>query len=537
MQKNKYFSISFIISVVVVYLACTSSDKHFYQEALQNGYVANKGFENCEKFLLAWMVEADSATGLIPRNLNESRDFWNAWDAAADNYPFMVITSSILRPDLFKGAILNMLHTERKLTSRMGHLPDTYSFLKQNFLKNQSDTGDIIFGSAEYMKDGLLALTEWLGKSPWSERMIEILDDLDNELHLTPEMVYNYFPYIQAVEVNGDLLQVLSRMYWMTGNRKYLERAIQIGDFYLNEQNLPTRNNKGLRLRDHGCEIIGGLSEIYATVHSTNRKKREQWYPYIHEMLDCVLAKGRNEDGLFYNSINPVSGEILNKGLADTWGYTYDALYTVYLLDGTEAYKVAVSKALLSIGKYKNYDWENGSADGYADAIESAVNLFHFNPVSEVPPWLDSEIQVMWNKQKLSGIIEGWHGDGNFARTTLMYCLWKTAGTTLSEWDKDAIWGAVVSDGKLHVAITSSKNWEGALKFGGFLHQTNLNLPMNYPRINQFQEWYPIDPGKLYQVTNVQTNHKEEVTGKKLIEGYRVSILENQPVFLCVKEK
>ena len=27
--------------------------------------------------------------------------------------------------------------------------------------------------------------------------------------------------------------------------------------------------------------------------------------------------------------------------------------------------------------------------------------------------------------QKESGIIEGWHGDGNFARTTIMYCLWK----------------------------------------------------------------------------------------------------------------
>ena len=52
-----------------------------------------------------------------------------------------------------------------------------------------------------------------------------------------------------------------------------------------------------------------------------------------------------------------------------------------------------------------------------------------------------SEIQVMWSMQDSShrpntsqwrsyGVIEGWHGDGNFARTTIMYCLWKTQGVT-----------------------------------------------------------------------------------------------------------
>ena len=27
----------------------------------------------------------------------------------------------------------------------------------------------------------------------------------------------------------------------------------------------------------------------------------------------------------------------------------------------------------------------------------------------------------MWTIQKPDGIIEGWHGDGNFARTAIMY--------------------------------------------------------------------------------------------------------------------
>ena len=89
----------------------------------------------------------------------------------------------------------------------------------------------VVSGNHEYMKDGLLSLTERLEKSPWSERMLEILDDLDEVMPLTPEAVTKRFSYIEGVEVNDDLLQVLSRMYWMTGNKKYLEFAGTIFPF------------------------------------------------------------------------------------------------------------------------------------------------------------------------------------------------------------------------------------------------------------------------------------------------------------------
>jgi hypothetical protein len=39
--------------------------------------------------------------------------------------------------------------------------------------------------------------------------------------------------------------------------------------------------------------------------------------------------------------------------------------------------------------------------------------------------------------------VEGGHGDGNFARTTIMYCLWKTQGVTIQPWRDDVILGAV----------------------------------------------------------------------------------------------
>ena len=39
---------------------------------------------------------------------------------------------------------------------------------------------------------------------------------------------------------------------------------------------------------------------------------------------------------------------------------------------------------------------------------------------------------MMWDMQSPDGIIEGWHGDGNFVRTSLMFALWKSQGVTVA---------------------------------------------------------------------------------------------------------
>ncbi|MDR1723714.1 MAG: hypothetical protein LBR84_07245 [Tannerella sp.] len=526
------------ITLLCLVCSCSSFDPEAFEQAVQNGIKANEGFERCLRFVNGWLAEADSVSGLIPRNLTSSRDIWNACDAAADNYPFMALTAAILGNKSLNSRMLSILEAERKLTSRIGRLPDTYSFPKQGFLYEQPNLKEIVFGSAEYMKDGLVPVTEFLGKSPWSERLLEILDDLDTELHLTPELIHETFGYIQAVETSGDMLQVLSRAYRMTGDRRYLERAIRFGDYYLNDRRLPTlvTEEQGLRLRDHGCEIVSGLTELYAAIYMEDADKRAEYQPFIHKMIDAVLAKGRNEDGLFYNAINHVTGEITSDGIADTWGYTYDAIYTVYLLDGTEEYREAVLKALRGVTKYRKFNWEHGSADGYADAIEGALNLYFFEPLPETTEWIDSEILNMWDIQKPSGIIEGWHGDGNFARTTLMYCLWKTGGVTIDDWDNNLIYGALVKDGKIFLTLSSPTERTVRLHFEPELHRSNLNMPVNYPRINQFQEWFPVDSNKTYRITNAKTGKSVRVTGSQLLDEYEVTINANEALCITVRQ-
>ena len=507
-----------------------------FKQALINGKLANEGFNRCIWYQNAWLKHADPTTGLIPRNLKESVDFWNAWDAAADNYPFMVLTSSILLPEVFSGKMLDMLKTERKLTSRIGALPDTWSFSKKGFRNEVIDTSEIIFGTAEYMKDGLIPLTEWLGQSPWSDRMIEMLDDLGKQVHIVKRMKQDLFGISSVVEVNGDLLQTLSRMFWFTGERKYLNWAADIADFYLTDEHLPTKSLDVLKIRDHGCEIISGLCEVYLAASFVWPEKRAQWRKPIHEMLDRILEVGRNEDGLFYDAVNPKTGKVVAARLADNFGYTFNAYYFVATIDSTPKYKDAVIKGLSILNaKYRNHDWESGSCDGYADAIEGGLNLYNREAIPSLKEWLDSEIRVMWNFQKPDGIIEGWHGDGNFARTSIMYCLWKTQGLTALPYHEGLSIGAVKSNEGLKIAITSDKDWSGKLLFDIPRASLHMHYPIDYPRINQFQNWFSVNAKQKYIIRDVQNGNIKTYNGKQLSDGLPVALKGGTTLYYIVK--
>jgi hypothetical protein len=522
------------------FFACSSGTKINSEEFFQaqiNGQLANEGFNRCIKYVNAWTLHADSSTGLIPRNIRESKDIWNAWDAAADNYPFMVFTASILMPDFYANEAVNILKTEQELSSRIGRLPDTYSFSKHGFQHKKIDTSQIIFGSAEYMKDGLIPLTEWLGQSPWSDRMLGILDDLPLVVRRADKIKGDWLGNSADVEVNGDLMQVLARMYWFTGKKEYLDRAVEIAGYYLNDEHLPTKALDYLRIRDHGCEIISGLCEVYLASFYANPEKHAEWKPYIHSMLDRILEIGRNADGLFYDGVNPKTGEVIENRAADTYGYTLNACYFVSIIDSVPAYRDAVIKALGSLNeKYRNYDWENGSADGYADAIESALNLYNREPIVSVGQWLDSEIKVLWQKQQADGMVEGWHGDGNFARTTIMYSLWKTQGIVASPWDSTLDIGAVEKGGRLMVALGCSNDWQGILKFDAPRYRNLLHYPFDYPRINQFQQWFTIDPKSEYTINYPEKRKKVNIAGKELIDGFPLKIKKGDHLFIEVAE-
>lgn len=163
------------------------------------------------------------------------------------------------------------------------------------------------------------------------------------------------------------------------------------------------------------------------------------------------------------------------------------------------------------------------------------MNLFNREPVPSAAEWIDSQIQIMWSKQQEDGVIEGWHGDGNFARTSIMYALWKTKGVRVRPWREDVYVGAELHGGSLHISIAADQPWQGQLVFDKPRHSVNMGLPIDYPRINQFPEWFTAESAQKYAILFSHQKAETVVTGRELQDGLPVELDAGQKVRVLVK--
>ncbi|MCP5118002.1 MAG: hypothetical protein GY953_44875 [bacterium] len=493
-----------------------------WQQAETNSNQAQAAVRLSKRLVYGWLDQADPRSGLIPRNLRESW-FWNAKDAAADNFPFFLLTAFITGDHHLKEVTLRMLETEQRLTNRVGRLPDDFLFETQGFRPGPPKMDAIIFGASEYSKDGLTPITEWLGKGPWLDRMIELIDGVWE--HASDGKLPS-----ASIEVNGELLQVMSRLYWLTGEEKYRTWVFLLMDEYLLRQDLLKAER--LQLDDHDCEIIGGLSEGYLVAAKTDTQRQATYRPKLHAMLDRVLEVGRHTDGLMWHSVNPVTGKVLNDDLTDNWGYNYNAFLTVAEIDGVDRYRAAVQHVMANIHRHLDFPWEGGGADGFADSIEGGINLLNRVYVESAARWVDQSMEVLLAKQGPSGVIEGWHGDGNSARTSLMYALWKTQGATVTPWRYDVRLGAAPVDGGIDLIVAAERGWRGQLRFDRARHREVFHMPFDYARINQFPEWFTVDAGSQYELT--VGGAKQTISGSALA-SYSLSVGAGESVRVSVR--
>lgn len=515
-------------ALVLTLTAATPGDDPWAQAAA-NGDLSQQAVQFCRRFARGWLIHADPRSGLLPRNLAGDA-YWNAKDSAADNYPFIVLTAQILDDLYLKEAARTILERETKLASRLDALPDDFLFATQAFRTPEPDRAAIVFGAAEYAKDGLMPITEWLGPSPWLDRMKDLVQDIFE--HQSIGTLAGPVPS-DDIEVAGDLLQVSCRLFWMTGDARYAGWAFLLADRYLVQSDLLGRDL--LVLRDHGSEILGGLSEACVLARCEDPGRWASYAPRFRAVLDRVLEIGRNADGLLYNSVDPRTGRTANAKLADTWGYVFNAYLTMALIDPAAGrYRDAAAKALAAIAKYKDYDWESGSADGYADAIEGTLNLLARLPDAPAAAWADDAIGFLYRKQRADGILEGWHGDGNSARTALMYALWKTQGVAASPWRDDLRLGAARgADGSLRLSLEGDWPWSGTLRFDRPRHRALMHLPFDYPRINQFPEWFAVEPLAKYEV-RAGDGPAQVVDGADLY-GFPLTLRPDAPLRLTVR--
>ncbi|MCH7224967.1 hypothetical protein [Haloferula sp. A504] len=475
------------------------------------------------------LPKIDPETGLYLSHTSGSgryrQSLWNYDDAAADTYPFLFWAAWYTDREKIDGPILGVLEAEQRLCNHLDRIPTAIN--PKTLEKQIKSKDDLVFAASEYVKDGLIAIVEVAGRdNPWFERMRAIEDDIWK--HADVETPFGPIP-TRNLEANGEQIQALVRLFTMTGERKYLEWAERLADHYLLKGDfLPTR------LRDHGCEIIGGLGLLFAVETIHNPEKAKEYRPHLRKMLDEILARGINEDGLMFNALDQKKGQ-----LSDGWGYNYVAYLCFDMVVGEPIYRNRIESTLRAVAKpaYANYPWEGSSIDGVADSVEGGLYLINRLPVPEAIGWADREaadrlVRVadkdhLWGSMKL---------ESNGVRTVLQHALMHTRGTIARPWRDDLRLGASESDDGLTVVLKADRPWSGRLVFDKPRHRVEMGFAKDWPRMNTMPEWFTVDAEADYVVEDPASGRETTCTGASLQEGFELSLKPGVETRLIVRK-
>ena len=83
----------------------------------------------------------------------------------------------------------------------------------------------------------------------------------------------------------------------------------------------------------------------------------------------------------------------------------------------------------------------------------------------------------------------------------------------------------------------SDKPWKGKLILDKPRHKEVMKLPLDWPRINQFPEWFAVDNDKIYLLRNQDGELLKELTGEQLTDGIPIDIQDKLPVQLIITPK
>ena len=144
---------------------------------------------------------------------------------------------------------------------------------------------------------------------------------------------------------------------------------------------------------------------------------------------------------------------------------------------------------------------------------------------------------LMLSKQTSTGEYERWYGDGNVTRTALMYAMYKTQGLRMQPWEPDLKYGAVYKDNTLYIAIHSKEKWAGKLFFDYPRNRDIFHLPLNYARINEFPEWFTVEPFVFYNVTDSKNNKSTTFAGIEMKHGIKMELKAGESRYIKVEQK
>ena len=468
-----------------------------------------------------WLDEVALASVDPETKLLKMRGAWNYHNTAADCYPFLCWAAHVTDRRVLDGPLRDVLHAEIALCNHLDRIPAPYDF--DNKAKVAEYPIDrLMFGASEYVKDGLIAIVEVTGKDEWFERLVAIEEDLWK--HAQIDTPYGKIPSssepVRGVEIDGEQLQALCRLYTMTGERKFLTWAERLGDYYLKRDGFVPPH-----LRDHGCEIVGGLGLLVGVESEANPDKLQEYLPPMKKMLDEILARGTNPDGFMVNAIQGAPSRFEPGSLSDGWGYNYVAYLCYDMASGEPYYRRRIDETLRNLAKpvYMEGGVAGTGGDSLADSAEGAMYLLNRYPVPEGLAWLDRWMEaglirsdVPLDRARLWGANK-W--ESNCVRTVIMHALMHTRGLIARPWRDDLILGASQAGGRLAVVIRAEKPWSGRIVFDVPRHRHYLGFQQDWPRMNTLPEWFTVEPDGTYTVRNLTTGAETTCSGEHLHDG------------------
>jgi hypothetical protein len=442
---------------------------------------------------------------------------WDYRDTAADCYPFYVWAAYYTDQEVLNTVMVDTLQAEQRLCNHLDRLPVRYDMDRGEKVVTEFDT--MIFGASEYAKDGLAPIVEITGKqAPWYERMRGIVDDIFK--HARYETPYGRIPSTN-IEVNGELLQLLPRLYCMTEEQKYLEWAHRLADYYL----LPGNFVPG-RLSDHGCEIIGGLGLLFAIDRKACPEKFEQYQPHMEFMFDEILKRGLNSDGVIIGQLQTEPGPHDEVALRDGWGYDFVGFLDYDLALGAQRYREAIQRPMTNLLKprYERFNWDHASRDNVADSVEGGLYLLRWFPTPEAFLWADREIATLLVDHTDPERLWGVHKlEANTVRTVLIHTMLHTRNTIARPWLQGLQLGAAPCGEGICILMKSDKAYQGRLHFDVPRHRVTMGFECDWPRMNTVPEWFTVELDAEY-IVEEQTGSAQRIKGKQLYEGLPVSI-------------
>lgn len=459
---------------------------------------------------------------------------WNYRDTAADCYPFYVWAAYYTDKEVLDTVMVDALRAEQRLCNHLDRLPVRYDMDTGQKIVTSFDT--IIFGASEYAKDGLIPIVEITGKEyPWFNRMRGLVDDIFK--HARIDTPYGKIPSTN-IEVNGELLQLLPRLYSMTRERKYLDWAHRLADYYL----LPGKFVPS-RLSDHGCEIISGLGLLFAVDTTACPEKCEQYKPHMQYMFDEILRRGTNSDGIIIRNLQDAAGPHDGVSTGDGWGgYDYVGFLDYDLALDTRRYREAIRRPMTSLLKprYRKFNWDHNSRDNIADSVEGGLYLLYRIPVTEAFVWADREIATLLVDHTDPDRLWGVHKlEANTVRTVLIHTMLHTRNTIARPWRQGLQLGAAPCRGGICIYMKSDKPYEGLLEFDIPRHRLYMGFEQDWPRMNAMPEWFTVEPDEshVYRVEDIDAGWTRVVSGKSLSEGLLVRVEPDKPLRLTVTRK